>query len=52
MAESFRIGCIGQMDENTMRQVVTAAKETLEEMGVRDATPPASALEERAKLAA
>ncbi len=52
VAESFRIGCIGQMDENTMRQVVTAAKETLEEMGVRDATPPASALEERAKLAA
>lgn len=49
---SFRIGCIGQMDENVMRQVVSAAKETLEEMGVVSAAPPAIALKERAKLAA
>lgn len=52
VVDSFRVGCIGQMDENVMRQVVTAAKETLEEMGVASATPPAIALEERAKLAA
>ncbi len=49
---SFRIGCIGQMDEDVMRQVVTAAKESLDEMGVASAAPPALALEERAKLAA
>ncbi|MEP2029842.1 MAG: 2-aminoethylphosphonate--pyruvate transaminase [Paracoccaceae bacterium] len=49
---SFRIGCIGQMDEHVMRQVVTAAKESLKEMGVSSAAPPAIALEERAKLVA
>ena len=49
---SFRIGCIGQMDEHVMRKVVIAAKQTLEEMGVVNAAPPALALEERAKLAA
>jgi 2-aminoethylphosphonate-pyruvate transaminase len=49
---SFRIGCIGQMDENVMRQVVSAAKESMDEMGVVSAAPPALALEERAKLAA
>jgi len=49
---SFRIGCIGQMDEPVMLKVVQAAKETLFEMGVKDATPPALALKERAKLAA
>ncbi|KIC36901.1 2-aminoethylphosphonate--pyruvate transaminase [Leisingera sp. ANG-M7] len=52
VVDSFRVGCIGQMDENVMRQVVTAAKETLAEMGVASAAPPAAALEERAKLAA
>ncbi len=52
VVDSFRVGCIGQMDENVMRQVVAAAKESLEEMEVSSATPPARALEERAKLAA
>ncbi len=52
VADSFRIGCIGQMDGNVMRQVVTAAAETLSEMGVANAAPPQSALNERAKLAA
>ncbi len=52
VVDSFRIGCIGQMDEHVMRQVVQAAKETLDEMGVVSAAPPAQALEERAKLAA
>ncbi|MFA3919977.1 2-aminoethylphosphonate--pyruvate transaminase [Ruegeria hyattellae] len=52
VVDSFRIGCIGQMDENVMRQVVDSAKETLNEMGVASAAPPAAALKERAKLAA
>ena len=52
VVDSFRVGCIGQMDENVMLQVVAAAKETLEVMGVTSAAPPAIALEERAKLAA
>ena len=49
---SFRIGCIGQMDEHVMRRVVDAAKACLDEMGVENAAPPAAALIERAKLAA
>ena len=50
MVDSFRIGCIGRMDEAVMRQVVKAAGESLGEMGVDDAAPPAEALAERAKL--
>ena len=52
VVDSFRIGCIGQMDEHVMRQVVIAARKSLEEMGVTSAAPPLRALEERAKLAA
>ncbi|MFX0542092.1 2-aminoethylphosphonate--pyruvate transaminase [Roseovarius sp. S4756] len=52
VVDSFRVGCIGQMDEHVMRRVVDAAAASLEEMGVADARPPAIALEERAKLAA
>ncbi|PVA10330.1 2-aminoethylphosphonate--pyruvate transaminase [Pelagivirga sediminicola] len=52
IVDSFRVGCIGQMDEHVMRKVVEAAGASLKEMGVTDATPPAIALEERAKLAA
>lgn len=52
VVDSFRVGCIGQMDEHVMRKVVTAAKEALDEMGVASAAPPAAALEERKKLAA
>jgi len=52
VAESFRIGCIGQMDEHVMRKVVAAAAQALSEMGVNNAAPPESALIERAKLAA
>jgi 2-aminoethylphosphonate-pyruvate transaminase len=50
--DSFRIGCIGHMDENVMHQVVAAVGGVLAEMGVASAAPPASALAERAKLAA
>jgi 2-aminoethylphosphonate-pyruvate transaminase len=52
VVDSFRIGCIGRMDEHVMRRVVEAARETLAEMGVSDAAPPAAALEERARLVA
>lgn len=52
VVDSFRIGCIGQMDADVMRAVVTAAKTALAEMGVRSAAPPVAALEERKKLAA
>ena len=50
VADSFRVGCIGQMDEAVMRQVVAAARDTLAQMGVADAAPPGLALEERRKL--
>jgi 2-aminoethylphosphonate-pyruvate transaminase len=47
VVESFRIGCIGQMDEHVMRRVVAAASETLRDMGVATAAPPQAALNER-----
>ncbi|MDQ6433492.1 2-aminoethylphosphonate--pyruvate transaminase [Mesorhizobium sp. LHD-90] len=50
--DSFRVGCIGRMDEHVMRRVVAAAGESLTEMGVDSAAPPALAIAERAKLAA
>lgn len=52
VVDSFRVGCIGQMDEHVMRQVVAAAKDSLADMGVTSAAPPDLALAERAKLAA
>ncbi|MGX9352915.1 2-aminoethylphosphonate--pyruvate transaminase [Shimia sp. W99] len=52
IVDSFRVGCIGQMDEHVMRQVVEATRETLNEMGVTNAAPPEIAIKERAKLAA
>lgn len=52
VADSFRIGCIGHMDEQVMRRVVAAAESALGEMGVASAAPPASALAERLRLAA
>lgn len=50
--ESFRIGCIGQIDEFVMASVVRAADEALIELGVVSAAPPPAALAERDKLAA
>lgn len=50
VVDSFRIGCIGQMDEYVMQNVVAAANQTLTEMGVPDSTPSEIALPERAKL--
>ena len=52
VVESFRIGCIGRMDEHVMRRVVEAARQSLAEMNVNTAAPPTAALDERAKLAA
>lgn len=52
VVESFRVGCIGRMDDHVMRRVVEAARQSLAEMGVTDAAPPRAALDERAKLAA
>jgi len=52
VVDSFRIGCIGRIDEFVMRKVISAAGEALAEMGVQDASPPAEALAERARLAA
>ncbi|WP_158970506.1 2-aminoethylphosphonate--pyruvate transaminase [Chachezhania sediminis] len=50
VAESFRLGCIGRMDTGVMDRVVAAVGEALTELGVASAAPPASALQERAKL--
>jgi len=52
ITDSFRVGCIGQMDEHIMRKVVDAAAHALKKMGVANAKPSQSALVERAKLAA
>ncbi|MEE9336076.1 MAG: 2-aminoethylphosphonate--pyruvate transaminase [Granulosicoccaceae bacterium] len=49
--DSFRIGCIGQMDQSVMRNVVEAVSACLSEMGVVDANAPSAAFEERAKIA-
>lgn len=52
VVDSFRIGCIGRMDQHVMRRVVDAAAASLAEMGVDRADPPQAALAERARLAA
>jgi len=52
VVDSFRVGCIGRMDEHVMRRVVEAAHQSLAEMGVASAAPPKAALDERSKLAA
>ena len=52
VVDSFRIGCIGRMDDDVMRRVIGAAGSALSQMGVNSATPPAAALEERKKLVA
>ena len=52
VVDSFRIGCIGQLDAAVMNRVVEAARRCLTEMGVDNPAPPAAALAERARLAA
>lgn len=51
-ADSFRIGCIGRLDEHVMTRVIQAARMALGTMGVTSAAPPEKALQERKKLAA
>jgi 2-aminoethylphosphonate-pyruvate transaminase len=41
--ETFRVGCIGAIDANEMRNVVSAVAETLKEMGVKQVAPARSA---------
>lgn len=41
--ETFRVGCIGAIDENEMRNVVTAIGEVLREMGIERQAPLAEA---------
>ncbi len=38
-AETFRVGCIGAIDSNEMRNVAAAVAETLKEMGVKQVAP-------------
>ncbi len=52
VVDSFRIGCIGRMDQHVMSKVVDAARQSLQEMGVASAAPPQAALAERERLAA
>ena len=52
IVDSFRIGCIGQIDTDVMHQLLSAVKAALAQMGVADAAPPRAALNERRKLLA
>jgi len=52
VVDTFRVGCIGQMDDHVMHKVVKAAGDALTHMGVLSAVPPAAALEERKILTA
>jgi 2-aminoethylphosphonate-pyruvate transaminase len=49
--DSFRVGCIGQVDADVMRRVVLACAQAMRTMGVEHAAPPSEALEERQLLA-
>jgi 2-aminoethylphosphonate-pyruvate transaminase len=40
-APSFRIGCMGAIDQSVMDRVVTAVGESMAAMGVTDCRPPA-----------
>ncbi len=52
IVDSFRIGCIGHIDEAVMAKFINAAAQCLQIMGVKSAAPPPAALLERARLAA
>jgi len=39
--ETFRVGCIGAIDSNEMRNVVSAVSETLRDMGIKQVAPAA-----------
>lgn len=52
IVDSFRIGCIGQIDAQVMTELLVTIERALKSMGVTSATPPDIALNERAKLVA
>ncbi len=52
VADSFRIGCIGQIDTQTMHRVVDAVAETLKDMGIDDPSPSPDSLAVRDTLQA
>ena len=39
--ETFRVGCIGAIDSNEMRNVVSAVEQALLELGIRTVAPAA-----------
>jgi 2-aminoethylphosphonate-pyruvate transaminase len=41
--ETFRVGCIGAIDANEMRNAAAAVAETLKEMGIKSAAPAKAA---------
>lgn len=50
VVDSFRVGCIGSINTKTMQNVIVATAQSLKELNVENASPPAKALLERAKL--
>ena len=41
--ETFRVGCIGAIGPDEMRQAVNAVRDTLREMGIRQVSPAQAA---------
>jgi 2-aminoethylphosphonate-pyruvate transaminase len=50
--ESFRIGCIGALDETVMRRVIDACRHALATLGVASGAPASASLDARETLAA
>ncbi len=50
VVDSFRIGCIGNIDQQVVERLLRAVSEVLEVMGVHNPSAPDSALAERAVL--
>ena len=50
IADTFRIGCIGQVDGKIMKEVVSAVERSLYEMNVRSAAPSQLIIEEKERL--
>jgi len=50
IADTFRIGCIGQVEGKTMKEVVSAVERSLNEMNVSSAAPSQLIIEEKERL--
>ena len=50
IVDTFRIGCIGQVNENTMKEVVSAVERSLKKMNVGSAVPSQLIIEEKERL--